>query len=382
MSEPDAKFRCARSGCDRPSHNGQANEFCSRRCKVSQPSPEGMPTARSRGADLPGGHVRQAAARGFQAPQRPQVVDASSLQPWSLEAGSSGVPGGACVTLESGVSILPRDTIQRQSHSPAANDTVCLWEGDITALHIDGIVNAANRFLAPGGGISGAIHAAAGPELAADCGRLGQCSEGQTVLTPGYDLPARFVLHTVGPTDQDPAKLHSCYHSVLKTAVANGIRSLAFCTIATGIYGFPPKEAAHVALSEVRSWLDKNPDAFDRVVFVTWPQTPEDHAIYKLIMPAYFPGQGGATGQSRGVPSGPYVAHAWQGPQGVSSHQGSSKARSSRSSLNDTTMRPDMANSLPDRRTPAICLKPGCGRPTYNGQQNAFCSKACRGSLL
>jgi len=130
---------------------------------------------------------------------------------------------------------------------------------DITRQAVDAVVNAANRGLRGGGGVDGAIHRAAGAErLQAACRVIGACPPGQAVVTDGFDLPARFIIHTVGPVWRggaagEPETLASCYRSVLAVADDIGARSLAFPAIATGVYGYPPSEAAQVAVSSVRN---------------------------------------------------------------------------------------------------------------------------------
>jgi O-acetyl-ADP-ribose deacetylase (regulator of RNase III) len=154
----------------------------------------------------------------------------------------------------------------------SAASRVSIVAGDITTFDVDAIVNAANEALRPGGGVCGAIHRAAGPELGAECATLGGCPTGQARLTRGYRLAARHVIHAVGPIWQggdhgEADLLASAYRSSLELAVANGLRSIAFPAISCGVYGFPLYQAAEIAVGTVRQSLERMP-SIERVVHV------------------------------------------------------------------------------------------------------------------
>lgn len=136
--------------------------------------------------------------------------------------------------------------------------------GDITKQRTDAIVNAANNRLTPGGGVSGAIHRAAGKELWNECKKLGGCKTGEAKITKGYNLPAKYVIHTVGPVygregkERSAELLKSCYENSLMLALQNGIKSISFPAISTGIYGYPTKEAAKIAIKTIIDFLKEN----------------------------------------------------------------------------------------------------------------------------
>jgi O-acetyl-ADP-ribose deacetylase len=158
------------------------------------------------------------------------------------------------------------------SVEPAIQDPrVALHQGDITALSVDAIVNAANAALSGGGGVDGAIHRAAGPELLRECRSLGRCPTGEARITRGYRLRARYVIHAVGPVWQggdsgEDALLASCYHNALGLAVEHEARSIAFPAISTGIYRFPADRSARIATGEVARFLARDA-RLERVIF-------------------------------------------------------------------------------------------------------------------
>nr|XP_055121213.1 ADP-ribose glycohydrolase MACROD2 isoform X7 [Symphalangus syndactylus] len=171
-------------------------------------------------------------------------------------------------------------------------EKVSLYRGDITLLEVDAIVNAANASLLGGGGVDGCIHRAAGPCLLAECRNLNGCDTGHAKITCGYDLPAKYVIHTVGPiarghiNGSHKEDLANCYKSSLKLVKENNIRSVAFPCISTGIYGFPNEPAAVIALSTIKEWLAKNHHEVDRIIFCVFLEV--DFKIYKKKMNEFF----------------------------------------------------------------------------------------------
>ena len=169
-------------------------------------------------------------------------------------------------------------------------ERITVIRDDITRMKVDAIVNAANSSLMGGGGVDGAIHRAGGLAILQECreiiARQGSCKTGEAVITTAGDLPARFVIHTVGPIwhggNNDEARLlESCYHKSLKLAVENDIKSIAFPNISTGVYGFPKKQAANIAVHTVLSFMSTN-ELMEKVVFVCFDD--ENLHLYKALL--------------------------------------------------------------------------------------------------
>ena len=160
--------------------------------------------------------------------------------------------------------------------------------GDITKIdYVEAIVNAANSSLLGGGGVDGAIHRAAGKELLSECRMLNGCKTGQAKITKGYNLPCQYIIHTVGPVWNDGKKqeeelLADCYKNTLRVAVENGIRTIAFPSISTGIYHFPVEKAAKIAVSTVAAFLQENEGALDLVVWVLFDENTK--AVYEAAV--------------------------------------------------------------------------------------------------
>lgn len=161
------------------------------------------------------------------------------------------------------------------------SERIEIFKGDITKLKVDAIVNAANSSLLGGGGVDGAIHRAAGPGLLEYCRKLNGCPTGEAKITPGFNLQAKYVIHTVGPvwhggSGNEEKLLANCYRNSLKLAEENGVKTIAFPAISTGIYGFPSDKAAQIALANTKEFLGKN-NSIDKVTFVCF-----DEATYNI----------------------------------------------------------------------------------------------------
>ncbi len=173
------------------------------------------------------------------------------------------------------------------------NDRIEIHKGDITKLKVDAIVNAANTSLLGGSGVDGAIHRAAGPELLEFNRKLIGCQTGEAKISPGFNLPAKYIIHTVGPIWNDGKNnvtetvtkednlLASCYKNSLKLAVENGIKTIAFPAISTGVYHFPLERATKIAVTEVRKFLEKN-KSIEKIIFVCFDE--KTYQVYKNIL--------------------------------------------------------------------------------------------------
>ncbi|XP_028278549.1 ADP-ribose glycohydrolase MACROD2 isoform X3 [Parambassis ranga] len=184
------------------------------------------------------------------------------------------------------------DEVKEQKGGGGLSDKVSLYKGDITVLEVDAIVNAANSSLLGGGGVDGCIHKAAGSCLYDECHSLNGCETGKAKITCGYDLPAKYVIHTVGPVARghvgptETNDLTSCYQNSLRLMKEHSLSTVAFPCISTGIYGFPNEPAADIALNTVKSWIEENNDKITRVIFCVFLET--DFTIYKKKMSVIF----------------------------------------------------------------------------------------------
>lgn len=165
--------------------------------------------------------------------------------------------------------------------------TIKLHRGDITKLVVDAIVNAANTSLLGGGGVDGAIHRAAGKELLEECRSLNGCKTGEAKITKGYQLPARHVIHTVGPvwnggSHKEPDLLHNAYYNSLALAEKNNLKTIAFPNISTGVYGFPKEQAAEIAVTTIKDFVKTHPHAFSEIIFVCFDD--ENFGIYNRLL--------------------------------------------------------------------------------------------------
>ena len=160
-----------------------------------------------------------------------------------------------------------------------------IQQGDITQLDVDAIVNAANTKLLGGGGVDGAIHRAAGPQLLEECRTIGGCPTGEARITGGYNLAARHVIHTVGPvysgTPKDSQLLTSCYLNSLKLAVENNLATIAFPAISCGVYGYPIEDACKIAVDTSAAFLKDNP-SLEKIIFIQF--SPKDYAVYEAYL--------------------------------------------------------------------------------------------------
>ena len=161
-----------------------------------------------------------------------------------------------------------------------------IYKGDITKQNVDAIVNAANTSLLGGGGVDGAIHRAAGPELLEFNRKLGGCKTGDAKISPGFNLPAKYIIHTVGPVwnggkDNEDNLLASCYKNSLRLAVENKIKTIAFPAISTGVYRFPLERATKIAVTEIKKFIEKN-ESIEKVIFVCFDE--ETYSVYQKLI--------------------------------------------------------------------------------------------------
>lgn len=190
------------------------------------------------------------------------------------------------------LTVEPPPVEQRPAPDSELNAAVSVWFGDVTRLRVDAVVNAAHSGMSGGGGVDGAIHSAAGDELVTECLKVGPCPPGECRITGAYRLPAKIIIHTVGPYGEDPKILASCYANSLDAAARHGSTSIAFVCISAGHYKYPSSKAANIALATVRSWLSEHrpsdpSNPIKRVVFAV--KTVKDEICYEELIPYHFP---------------------------------------------------------------------------------------------
>lgn len=167
------------------------------------------------------------------------------------------------------------------------NDNLIVIQKSVVEMEVDAIVNAANKTLLGGGGVDGAIHRAAGPKLLAECKTLGGCETGRSKITKAYGIKnAKYIIHTVGPVyhgrEEDAQLLASCYTSALDLALENGCKSIAFCGISTGVYGYPKKDAAKISIDAVCRWQNAHPEVGIKIYFACFSE--KEFEVYKEIV--------------------------------------------------------------------------------------------------
>ncbi|TYJ56255.1 hypothetical protein B9479_003100 [Cryptococcus floricola] len=194
---------------------------------------------------------------------------------------------------------LPEEGVPKYLFDKRLNERVTIWRGDITVLESDMIVNAANGSLLGGGGVDGAIHRAAGHKLLDECRTLNGAETGETKFTSAYDLPSKKIAHTVGPiyssAERSAPLLASCYRSSLEGCRQYGGGSIGFSSISTGVYGYPIKDATHIALETTRKFLEQD-DTVTNVIYVVFSK--RDESIYHELVPIYFPGSDSTSSSS------------------------------------------------------------------------------------
>ncbi|ODN87141.1 LRP16 family protein [Cryptococcus wingfieldii CBS 7118] len=194
---------------------------------------------------------------------------------------------------------LPEEGVPKYPFDKKLNERVTIWRGDITVLESDMIVNAANGSLLGGGGVDGAIHSAAGHKLLDECRTLNGAETGETKFTSAYDLPSKKIAHTVGPiyssAERSAPLLASCYRSSLEGCRQYGGGSIGFSSISTGVYGYPVKDATHIALETTRKFLEQD-DTVTNVIYVVFSK--RDESVYHELVPIYFPGSDSTSSSS------------------------------------------------------------------------------------